>query len=214
MVKNSSITVLDASIKLAFKLFAASTKLETELLERERADRLLRVSESRYRKLFETAQEGIFILDADTGMIVDVNPFLMRLLGYSFEAFMGKTIWDIGFQKDIIGNKDKFAELKKNDYIRYENLPLETNYGRTIEVEFISNVYEATDRKVIQCSIRDISARKEAEAVLETNRINLSVIKKVADEASEFAESVINAVHEPLLSLDQDLRVVTASRSF
>jgi len=214
VVKDSSITVLDASIKMAFKLFEANKKISNELTERKRLDALLRVSENRYRGLFETTKEGILILDADSGMIVDVNPFMIDLLGYSYQLFMGKTIWDIGFLKDILGNKDKFLELRKTNYIRYENLPLETSNGNIIEVEFISNLYEVGDTKVIQCNIRDISERKEIEKRLENTRKELVLIKNEADAAGEFAESVINTVREPLISLDKDLRVVTVSRSF
>ena len=114
VVKNSNITVLDASIKMAFKLFDANEKIQIELLERKKADEMLSVSETRYRLLFETTKEGILILDAKTGMILDVNPFLINLLGYSYNLLMGKTIWDIGFLKDVVGNKDKFLELQIN----------------------------------------------------------------------------------------------------
>jgi len=214
VVKSSSITVLDASIKMAFKLFEAYKKLENELVERKKIDEMLRVSATRYRRLFETTQEGILILDAKTGMIVDVNPFLISLLGYTYDLFMGKTIWDIGILKDIVGNQEKFLELQKNNYARYENLPLETASGKIIEVEFISNVYEVVDVKVIQCNIRDITERKNIETGLENTRKELEKIKIAADDTSEFAQSVINTVREPLLSLDQDLRVVTVSRSF
>ena len=44
---------------------------------------IIKDSELRYRRLFEAAQDGILILDADTGMIEDVNRYLMRLVGYS-----------------------------------------------------------------------------------------------------------------------------------
>src|SRR6476646_5504925 len=43
-----------------------------------------------HRRLFETAKDGILLLDADTGQIIDVNPFLIKLLGYSHEEFLGK----------------------------------------------------------------------------------------------------------------------------
>jgi len=214
VVKNSSITVLDASIKMAFKLFEANKKLRNELQERKRIDERLLASETRYRRLFETTQEGILILDAETGMIVDVNPFLINLLGYSHELFMGKTIWDLGFLKDIIGNQEKFLELKEKRYARYENLPLETANGEIIEVEFISNLYEVSDAEVIQCNIRDITDRRKIETGLENTRKELEDIKIAADDTSEFAQSVINTVREPMLSLDKDLRIITVSRSF
>jgi len=214
VVKNSTITVLDASIKMAFKLFDAYKKLETELCERKKTDEKLRASEIRYRRLFETTKEGILILDAATGMIVEVNPFLISLLGYSHAVFMGKAIWDIGFLKDIVGNKGKFLELQKSDYVRYENLPLETAGGKIIDVEFISNAYQVGDSRVIQCNIRDITERKEIAEGLEKTRKEFAILKAAADDTSEFSQSVINTVREPLIVLDKDLRVVTVSRSF
>lgn len=66
-------------------------------------------SEVRYRRLFETAQDGILILDAETGLITDVNPFLVRLLGYSREEFLGKALGDMGLFKDIEASKRKAA---------------------------------------------------------------------------------------------------------
>ncbi|HKJ78858.1 MAG TPA: PAS domain S-box protein, partial [Prolixibacteraceae bacterium] len=171
-------------------------------------------SENRYRRLFESTKEGILILDAETGMIVDVNPFLIELLGYSKENFIKKAIWEIGVFKDVIDNKDKFLELQQNKYVRYEDLPLQTAGGRKINVEFISNVYLINNDKVIQCNIRDITKRKEIEAGLEKTRTELEEIKKRADEESKFIKNIIDTVREPLLVLDGKLRVIKASRSF
>jgi PAS domain S-box-containing protein len=134
-----------------------------DITDRKHAESVMHASETRYRRLFETAKDGILILDAKTGMIVDVNPFLIKLLGYSYDQFMGKAIWDIGFFRNIIENKDKFLQLQEKEYMRYEDLPLETASGKVIEVEFVSNVYEADNQKVIQCNIRDITERKIAE---------------------------------------------------
>ena len=171
-------------------------------------------SEIRYRRLFESAKDGILILDAETGMIVDVNPFLIGLLGYSKKDFIEKSIWEIGFFKDIIDNKDKFLELQQKEYVRYEDLPLETSDGRKINVEFVSNVYLVSEHKVIQCNIRDITKRKAAEAGLKENRNELAEIKKIADEESKLIKNIINTIREPLLVLDDSLRVIKASSSF
>lgn len=126
-------------------------------------ERAIRASELSYRRLFETAKDGILILDAETGMIVDVNPFLVELLGYSHGEFLGKKVWELGLLKDLFTNQVKFTELQHKEYVRYENLPLETAQGGRIEVEFVSNVYLVNQQKVIQCSIRDISERKRME---------------------------------------------------
>jgi len=126
----------------------------------------LRVSEIRYRRLFEAAQDGIMILDAETGTVVDVNPFLIELLGFSHEAFLGKKIWELRFLKDVVANQASFTELQQKGYARYENKPLEAADGRRVEVEFVSNVYSENHHNVIQCNIRDISERKRAVEAL------------------------------------------------
>jgi PAS domain S-box-containing protein len=134
--------------------------------DRKRVEEILQASEVRYRRLFETAQDGILIIDADTGDIVDVNPFLVDLLGYSHKEFIGKKLWEIGAFKDIEDSKAAFKELQNKEYIRYENLPLETKEGHKINVEFVSNVYRVNHTNVIQCNIRDITKRKLAEEAL------------------------------------------------
>jgi two-component system, cell cycle sensor histidine kinase and response regulator CckA len=134
-----------------------------DITEYELPGQALRDSEARYRRLFETAQDGVLILDAKTGLITDVNPFLMKLLDYPREEFLGKALWDIGLFKDIAASKAAFRELKSRQYVRYEDLPLKTKAGRSINVEFVSNVYGVNNKKVIQCNVRDITKRKYAE---------------------------------------------------
>jgi PAS domain S-box-containing protein len=127
-------------------------------------DEMLRDSEARYRWLFEsTAIDGIIILDAETGLVVDVNPFLLKLLGFSREQIIKKKIWELGFFKDILASKKNFQELLEKGFIRYDGLPLETADGLQIDVEFIGYLYKAGNQRMIQCSIRDITERKWAE---------------------------------------------------
>jgi len=115
--------------------------LEKALLDQESAEKALKDSEKRYRRLFESAKDGILILDAETGTVVDVNPFLLKLLGYSYDTFIGRYIWELGVFKDIASSKEAFKTLQDTEYIRYDDLPLESNDGQSIAVEFVSNVY-------------------------------------------------------------------------
>jgi PAS domain S-box-containing protein len=130
-------------------------------------DDALRASEVSYRRLFEAARDGILILDVGTGRITDVNPFLVELLGFSRGEMIGKTVAELSPFKDIACNEAMLKELQNHGYVRYEDLPLETIDGRKIAVEFVSNVYQAGEQKVIQCNVRDITERKKAEDKIE-----------------------------------------------
>lgn len=124
----------------------------------------LRTSERRYRRLFETACDGILLLNAHSGLIEEVNPFLTELLGYTHLEFMGRALWEVGAFADVDKSREKFAQLQTNGYVRYDDLPLRTKTGAHIAVEFVSNSYDCEGVTVIQCNIRDISARKRSEA--------------------------------------------------
>lgn len=137
-------------------------------------DEVLKDSEIRYRRLFESAKDGILILDATTGQITDVNPFLSNLLGYSYKEMLGKKLWEIGLFKDADVSQKAFQELRQKKYIRYDELPLQTKQGTNIEVEFVSNVYLVNGEKVIQCNIRDITERKMASDHLQKINKELS----------------------------------------
>ena len=147
----------------------ANTRTEQADLRTEKAETQsasLSVSELSYRRLFESARDGILILDMVTGRITDANPFLIELLGFSHGEMLGKTVGELSPFKDILSNQAMLERLQKDGYIRYEDLPLETRDGRRISVEFVSNVYQVGDNEVIQCNIRDISERKGSEVAL------------------------------------------------
>ncbi|UCH50515.1 MAG: PAS domain S-box protein [Chloroflexota bacterium] len=134
--------------------------------ERKKLEKHLIDSEAKYRRLFETAQDAILILDGETGQIIDANPFIKDMLGYTLEELQGKHLWEIGTFQDIVSSKAAYEKLAQKGYIRYEHLPLQSKDGRLIHVEFVSNRYKVDNRDVFQCNIRDITERKRAEEVL------------------------------------------------
>lgn len=143
------------------------TKSRPKLVDNPRSAAIakeLKESETKYRRLFEAAQDGILILDAKTGLVTDVNPCLMQLLDTTREEFLGRALWEVGLFHDAEAFRVTLQELKANQYIHYDDLSLETRDGRSLRVEFVSNVYLVHRKKFIQCNIRDITKRKQAEA--------------------------------------------------
>ncbi len=172
---------------------------------RDQTQSRLRISELRYRRLFEAARDGILILDAVTLKITDVNPFMTELLGYSHVEFLGKELWEIGLFSDKEASQEAFKELQRTGYLRYEDLPLQATNGKLRDVEFVSNVYEEDSHQVIQCNIRDISDRKRAEkersllmATTQSARAEADLANGVKDE---FLATLSHELRTPLTSI-------------
>jgi len=133
----------------------------TDISEARRAVDALKSKEAQYRCLYEAAQEGILILDYTSGKVVDANPFISHLLGFSKGAIVGKELWEIGFIQDKELARKAYLQLQSKNYIRYSDIPLQHKTGKVIAVEFLSYVYNVGNEKAIQCNIRDITAQKK-----------------------------------------------------
>ncbi len=147
-----------------------------DVTERTRVEDQLRVSELRYRRLFEAAHDGVLLVDPDTCKITDANPFMTQLIGYPRDHLIGKQLYEIGLHKDNAASKEMFRELKQNHQVRYDDLPLVSQSGRHQEVEVVANLYQEGGRSVIQCNVRDITERKQIEDIMQRKDALISAL--------------------------------------
>jgi PAS domain S-box-containing protein len=181
-----------------------------DVTEHKLAEVAVQTSEVRYRRLFETARDGILILDAKTLKIIDSNPFMTELLGYSRDEFLGKELWEIGLFGDKRASQAAYEEMREKGYIRYDHLPLQTKDGKKAEVEFVSNVYQVDHRPIAQCNIRDIGERsrlerkthEQAEALADLHRRKDEFLAMLSHELRNPLAPISNAVQ--LLRLQRD----------
>ena len=180
-----------------------------ELRVTERTD-ALRDSEMRYRRLFEAAQDGVLILDFESGEIVDVNPFMTELLGYSYDDFLGMELWKLGLFNEKSETEFAVRELQTKGFLRYEHLALQSKDGRLFEVEVVANVYKVNHQNVIQCNIRDITLRgrlekqlqEQADKVVDLNHRKDEFLAMLSHELRSPLAPISNALQ--LLRLQQD----------
>jgi PAS domain S-box-containing protein len=178
-----------------------------DITERSQAEAAVLNSEVRYRRLFETAKDGILILDTHTGRITDANPFMSELLGYSHGDFLDKELWQIGLFGDKSANEAAFRELREKGYIRYDNLPLESDRGRRVEVEVVANVYHEDHQSVIQCNIRDITERSRLERKTHEQAEALADLYRRKDEFLAMLSHELRNPLAPISSAVQLLRL-------
>ncbi len=178
-----------------------------DVTERKQAEVAVRTSEvRRIRRLFQTARDGILILDADTLKIIDANPFMTELLlSYSRDEFLGKELWEIGLFGDESASQAAYQELQEKGYIRYDHLPLETKNGERAEVEFVSNIYQVDHRHVAQCNIRDIRERRLLEKQITEQAAALSDLHRRKDE---FLAMLSHELRNPLAPISNAVHLL------
>ena len=204
----------------AFRLGAPERRrvaiLFTDITDRKRAEQALEDSEVRYRRIFESAQDGILILDVDSSRITEANPYMVQMLGYSGNELLGKELGQIGLLRDADASDEIMGTLRENGFVRYEHLPMQTKQGHQVEVEVVATLYEENRRQVIQCNIRDITERsrleqktqEQAQSLADLNRRKDEFLAMLSHELRNPLASIRNAAH--LLQMQRDRTPIQA----
>ena len=179
----SSVTVLSAPGQQAGVL-----SVIRDISDRKQVQTATRMSEIRYRRLFEAAQDGVLLVDPTTRKITDANPFIIQLLGYTHDQLVGKDVFEIGLLNNESASHGMFHNLRDEHRIRYENMPLVSQEGRHQDVEVVANLYDDDGRSVIQFNIRDITERRHAE---ENNKLLMAEVNHRSMNLLAVVEAVV-----------------------
>lgn len=172
-----------------------------DITERRQLERSLIEAEQHFRRLFETANDGILLLEKSEGKITHSNPALTAMLGYSKEECIGHKVQDIGFPDDMSDIEMIQLILQKDGIIHYDDTPLQTKDGQMVDTD----IYLVNRARLIQCNIRDVTERKKTEQALERTRQNLEDAKDQiaqSEKLSAIGLLASGAAHEILNPLN------------
>jgi PAS domain S-box-containing protein len=151
-----------------------SARVRRRFVDRKAAT--LRSSELRFRRLFETAQDGILILDGATHRILEANPYISQLFGR--RELVGKSLSELGILADASAFLEALEKLQPGECVRFENSWHFPGKPGVAELEFVCNGYDENGRWLIQCNIRDIAQRRHAERKLRDALQQLALVKR------------------------------------
>jgi len=163
--KDGSKRYIEASVSLQKDSSGKPTGfigIVNDITERKQLESLLIDTEEKYRCLFETASDGIVLLEKREGKITNANPATEKLLGYTEKESIGNKLQDIGVVLDTNDFQTVMQTLNKSGIINYRNVKVETKSGQNIDTE----IYLVDRAKSVQCNIRDITELKKTQETL------------------------------------------------
>jgi len=177
------------------------SKITRDLTERRRAEAALRESEARYRRLFETAYDGVLLIDPTDGRILEANSAAGVLLGRSREKLAGERLADVGLFADPGTCDDALQRLRTEGQVMHQDATIVRPDGGHAELEVVLTSY-LDARPAVQCTIRDIRERRQlertmlqAEAMADLNRRKDEFLAMLSHEMRNPLAPILNSVH-------------------
>ena len=168
-----------------------------DVTERRRLEDSLNESEKRFRRLFETANDGIVLLEKSAGHITHANPAAIDMLGYSEEESHGKTLQDLGVPIDMTDFPALMDVLRDSGILNYPDVLVKTTSGKKL----FTDIYMVDRASLAQCNIRDISKKKQIEEELRAALVT-------AEEGKAKLETIMASMGEGLTIQDTDYKVI------
>jgi PAS domain S-box-containing protein len=186
---------------------AGFTKVMRDWTARKRIEEALHRSETRYRRLFESATDGLLIIDAFDGRVISANPLLEELLAIPDGELVGMSLWEIGLFGDRAASESALLELREKGESRFDRVAIQRRGGERREVEIVANLYSEEERSVIQCNVRDVTERSRLERQTREQAAALAELDRRKDEFLAMLSHELRNPLAPIANAVQLLRL-------
>jgi len=166
--------------------------------------RAIEENQKRYRVLFESAGDGIFMLEAEgenVGRIVSANRAAAQMHGYTVEELLDLSIWDLDTPEVAAGGPDRVRRILSGEWIS-DDISHRRKDGTVFPVEMSAGLLEFEDQKYILAFDKDITERKQAEEALQ--RAEQLVV------VGEMAAGLAHEIKNPLAGIKVSIEVLTS----
>lgn len=198
------------------ELKATNEQLLTEIEERQKYEKELILSERNYREIFNATSEAIFIHDASTGAIIDVNDPMLHLYGFTREELPQIGIAEISAGIAPYTASDGEKQIKravKNETITFEWLSRRKN-GELFWTEVSLKSTNIGGKNRVLAVVRDIDEKKKIAIELDDYRKNLEHLVEIrteelqsTNEELEHTVTELNNVNEDLVNQRNELEI-------
>lgn len=181
-----------------------------DMSKQKKAEDELKISEKKYRLLFENANDAIFLMDGE--IFIDCNEQTLKIFECKRGEIIGKPpyVFSPEFQPDGSSSKDKAIELinkslkKKIDTFEWQH---QTLAGKLFYAEVSLNSIQLNNKTYIQAIVRNTNERKIAELELQEYKNNLEKLVKKRAEALISANENLRAANEELSLVNEQIEI-------
>ena len=154
-------------------------------------------AEIQYRRIFESAKDGIIVLDSPSGVVLDVNPYFLELCRYAKADLLSHPFREIPPFLEAEEMRGLVAETIEKGTMRYDTVPLQARDRREVAVEIVANSYRVKEQSLIQVNIRDVTEKRRSEEDLRRSNLDLQ----------QFAFAASHDLQEPLRTITSFLEL-------
>ncbi|GIK23894.1 MAG: hypothetical protein BroJett006_01400 [Betaproteobacteria bacterium] len=174
-----------------------------DITEVQRAQDALRQSEEKFAKVFHASPDGIMVLRAEDGLILDLNESFEKLLERTREESVGRTVSDIGLWANP-GMRARFlAEVRAKGMVSGYEFVLRTRSGSLRDMTVSTVLIDVGGTPCLISIARDVTEQRRAEE--EIRNLNVDLEHRVRERTTELEEA-LRELESFSYSVSHDLR--------